>query len=150
MGGPLIMKTLKCEERGQVHVSSQGGESPYALTIDTLDHSLMADEPKDMGGTNTGPGPFELLLSSLGACMTMTLHMYAKHKGIELPEFEVLLCEEHDRDKEGKTTTNIQVQLVVDDSADQDMIDKMIEIMHKCPVHRTLNGEINTDIKLAD
>ena len=143
------MKNLKCEEHGQVHVSSQKEDSPYALCIDTFKHSLKADEPIDMGGTDTGPAPFEFLLSALGACMTMTLHMYAKHKGITLPEFEVLLCENHERDTDGKTVTDIKVQLVVDNSTDQAMIDKMIEIMHKCPVHRTLNGEINTNIILA-
>ena len=56
-------------------------EAPYGVRINTGSHALRADEPADHGGADTGPAPFGLLLSGLGACTAITLRMYAEHQG---------------------------------------------------------------------
>ncbi len=67
------------------------GETHYAADIRTGQHALIADEPKSGGGGDAGPSPFDLLLSSLGACTAITLRMYAERKGWKLGTIEVQL-----------------------------------------------------------
>ena len=66
-------------------------EKPYGVRIEAGGHDLRADEPADHGGGDSGPSPFGLLLSGLGACTAMTLRMYAEHKQWPLDGVEVRL-----------------------------------------------------------
>jgi putative redox protein len=63
----------------------------YAQTISAGIHRFTADEPEAAGGTATGPAPYALLLSSLGACTAITLRMYADRKGWPLGAIHVSL-----------------------------------------------------------
>ncbi|MBY8822626.1 OsmC family protein [Sphingomonas colocasiae] len=65
------------------------GITPYAVAIDAGRHRLTADEPAKLGGQDAGPAPFELLLSGLGACTSITLRMYAERKGWALDALDV-------------------------------------------------------------
>jgi putative redox protein len=67
-------------------------EAPYGVRINTGGHALRADEPADHGGADTGPAPFGLLLSGLGACTAITLRMYAEHQGLPLAGVDVELA----------------------------------------------------------
>src|ERR1051326_112144 len=58
-------------------------------------HTLLADEPVEAGGAESGPDPYQLLLGALGACTAMTLLLYARRKGWDLQQVEVRL--RHDR-----------------------------------------------------
>jgi putative redox protein len=64
-------------------------KSRYACTLHARRHTLTADEPHSNGGTDTGPAPYDLLLSGLAACTAITLRMYAERKGWELGEIHV-------------------------------------------------------------
>ncbi len=66
-------------------------EKPYGVRIDAGGHALRGDEPVDHGGADSGPTPFGLLLSGLGACTAITLRMYAGRKGWPLTGVDVTL-----------------------------------------------------------
>jgi uncharacterized OsmC-like protein len=113
-------------------------------------HHLVADEPVDAGGQDSGPGPYDLLLASLGACTSMTLRLYADGKKFPLQRVEVRLrhfrvyatdCAECET-KEGMVD-HIDREIRLDGDLSVDQRAKLMEIADKCPVHRTLTSEIN-------
>jgi len=113
-------------------------------------HRLVADEPVDAGGQDSGPGPYDLLLASLGACTSMTLRLYADRKKLPLQRVEVRLrhfrvyaadCAECET-KQGMVD-HIDREIRLDGDLDADQLAKLMEIADKCPVHRTLTSEIN-------
>lgn len=130
-------------------VQVRGGRSGYAVEIETASHRLAADEPLDVGGTNTGPNPYELLLSALGACMTITARLYADRKGWPLTGTIARLA--HDRmhaedcadceTKEG-LIDRIAVDIEFQGSLSDGQRQRLREIAGRCPVHRTLTSEI--------
>jgi putative redox protein len=121
----------------------------YAHEIRARTHTLLADEPESVGGTDTGPDPYELLLASLGACIAMTLRMYATQKGIPLAGVSVRLSHRkvHARDCadcEHQTgyvdVIDKHVELTGDLTADQRT--RLLEISDRCPVHKTITGQV--------
>jgi len=130
-------------------VSVQIGEKGYRSTIVSGDHELIADEPKEMGGGDEGPGPYDLLLASLGACKVMTLRMYADRKGWFLGSVNVTLkhdrihakdCEDCETGSGKVDQISVEIELLGDLSDEQR--ERLLEIADKCPVHRTLMSEI--------
>ena len=71
------------------HATAHIGERNYQVDIEAGRHRLSADEPPALGGADAGPAPFQLLLSALGACTTITLRMYAQRKGWDLNGVDV-------------------------------------------------------------
>ncbi|MEQ9073797.1 MAG: alpha/beta fold hydrolase [Sandaracinaceae bacterium] len=141
-------------EEGEVVVEGGRGLRQH---IQAGPHGLAADEPRRLGGTDTGPTPYDLLLAALGACTSMTLRMYADRKSWPLKAVKVTL--EHDRhhatDCEGcedqpKLVDRIRRVIEVDGELDDAQRARLLEIADKCPVHRTLHNEIRIESSLAD
>ncbi len=108
-----------------------------------------ADEPVSGGGDGTGPDPYQLLLSALGACTSMTLRLYAERKGWPLRRTTVTLTHDrlhHTDCAECETGTGhvdrIVREIHLDGDLDADQRARLLQIADRCPVHRTLTGEI--------
>lgn len=131
--------------------------SGLAQEIETAGHGWIADEPIDLGGTDRGPTPYEMLLGALGACTAMTLRMYADRKGWPLQQITVELSHEktHARDcadcpdKDAKLD-RIARAIQVGGPLDAEQRARLLEIANKCPVHRTLTGTIRIDTRLVE
>lgn len=103
------------------------------------DHRLVTDEPAEIGGTNAGPSPQELLAASLASCTATTIEMYANHKGWEIGEVKVKV--EYEPAKRG-AATNFNVVVCLPSGLEDEQVRRISEIAAKCPVHRTLEGEV--------
>jgi putative redox protein len=115
--------------------------TPYGVRINTGGHALRADEPTDRGGADTGPAPFGLLLSGLGACTAITLRMYAEHQGWPLASVDVeLTYVVEDRD------TRWIDRLITLHGVDEDQRAKLADVAEKTPVTRVVRAgtEIRT------
>ncbi|MEE8467740.1 MAG: bifunctional alpha/beta hydrolase/OsmC family protein, partial [Planctomycetota bacterium] len=136
-------------EAREGHVLVEELERPYTNRVVARQHGMLADEPRSAGAHDAGPTPYEYLLAALGSCTSMTLRMYADHKGWPLEHVSVSLshskvhaqecasCEQQD----GKVD-RIQRELrITGPELDDSQRARLLEIADRCPVHRTLMGE---------
>ena len=130
---------------GEVIVETKEGK--FAQWVTAGGHHWVADEPKKVGGDDSGPSPYDMLLGSLGACTTMTLQMYARRKNWPLERVKVHLtherlyakdCEECE-ESEGKVE-RITRTIDLEGPLDEAQRARILEIADRCPVHRTLEG----------
>lgn len=138
-------------------LSRAAGAGRFATEITAGRHRLQADEPESLGGADTGPGPYELLLAALGACTAMTLRMYADQKKWPLERVRVDL--KHDKihaadcaeceTREGRVD-RIERVLQIEGALDATQRARLVEIADKCPVHRTLHSEVLIHTRVAD
>ena len=137
-------------------VAVHGSAAGFAQEIIIGPHRLMADEPLDAGGANSGPSPYDLLLSALGSCTSMTIGMYARRKAWPLESVTIRLhhsrihatdCAECET-KEGMLD-HIQLDIQLTGTLTNEQRAKLLEIAGKCPVHRTLVSEINILARLT-
>jgi putative redox protein len=137
-------------------VVTETGEGRFVQTVRAGRHRLRADEPKDVGGDDVGPGPYDYLLAGLGACTSMTLRLYAERKRLPLERVTVRLRHEkiHASDcadceaREGKLD-QIERTLELAGPLDDASRHRLLEIADMCPVHRTLISEVKIRTKLA-
>ncbi len=131
-------------------VVRSSGNGKFQQYVQAGKHFMIADEPESVGGNDTGADPYALLLASLGACTSMTLQMYANHKSLPLEGVEVSLSHEkiHAEDcGECETTSGTLDQItreitIKGEELTDEQRARMIEIADKCPVHKTLHGEV--------
>jgi putative redox protein len=131
-------------------------EGKFQQRVTIGPHRLIADEPVAVGGMDSGPTPYDLLLAGLGACTAMTVRLYADAKGIALTRIVVALmhsktyatdCAECET-KDGKID-KIERVVTLEGELDDAMRAKLLEIANKCPVHRTLHSETWVPTRLA-
>jgi putative redox protein len=111
----------------------------YTHRIDIRQHQLTADEPTDHGGDDEGPSPQELLAASLASCTAVTMEMYATRKGWEIGPIEV---EVDYAPAERGCPTKFRLQMRLPNGCTDEQVDRLRAIAAKCPVHRTLDGEV--------
>src|SRR4051794_1489251 len=111
----------------------------YRHEIAIREHGIAADEPSELGGGDSAPSPQELLAASLASCTAITMEMYATRKGLELPDVEVAV--EYQPAERGCPTRFDLVVRIPADVSEEDA-QRLMTIAAKCPVHRTLEGEV--------
>jgi len=142
-------------DAGKVLVSEK--DHKFTLHVHSDDHYWQADEPRSVGGNNTGPDPYEHLLASLGTCTAMTLRMYADRKSLPLDDVQVELRHgrEYFKDCEScadETPRKIEVlerEVTLVGNLSIEQRQKLLEIADKCPVHRTLHSELHVNTRLT-
>jgi len=131
-------------------VVRETGRGQFQQEVMSGPHRLIADEPRDVGGLDSGPGPYELLLAALGACKAMTVRLHANRKQFPLQRVQVRL--QHKRiyaadcaECETKTgmIDRIECAITLEGNLDNEQRARLMGIAEKCPVHRTLTSEID-------
>ena len=114
----------------------------FSHNVEMRDHHLTADEPEESGGDDEGPSPQELLAGSLASCTAITMEMYATRKGWEVGEVVVDVTYEP---AQRGSPTRFHMDVKLPKELPEDQRDKLMTIAAKCPVHRTLEGEVMFD-----
>lgn len=135
------------KEKKIVHIHH--GEEKYRTVMHAGRHELIADEPESAGGQDSGPDPYDYLLMALGSCSVITLKMYAARKEWKLDEVFIEL-NHHKTESEKKSDSGekrskkdvIEMEIIVKGDLSEEQIERLVEISKKCPVHRTLKGEM--------
>ncbi len=142
-------------ELSDKRIIARTGMTGFRTEIIASGHSLVADEPISAGGANSGPTPYDLLVSALGACTGMTLRMYADRK--KLPLDSIIVRLKHDKihaedcqdceDPRSKIDF-IEREIELNGDLDQPTRQKILEIANRCPVHKTLESRSRISSKL--
>jgi uncharacterized OsmC-like protein/pimeloyl-ACP methyl ester carboxylesterase len=148
-------------EKAIEHVRvSETRESKFQNTVQAGPHRFFADEPASVGGTDSGPSPYDMLSAALGACTSMTLRMYADFKKLPLGAVTVDVshekvhaadcaeCTDDERNGGGKID-RFHRSISIDGEVPPELADKLEQIANKCPVHKTLEStsKVVTEVK---
>ena len=141
---------------GEHVVVAEAGGGKFTQLINAAGHPLVSDEPLSVGGDNLGPSPYGLLLSALGACTAMTIRMYADHKGLKLDHVSIRLGHDkiHAEDCADCETREGRIDIITREIALEGMLSeaeraRLLRIADRCPVHRTLHGEVKVRTELV-
>ena len=126
-------------------VISQFGEGALQQKLSAGDLHFLADAEVSKGGAGTGPSPHEYLGAALAACTSMTLKMYAGRKEMKLANAIVTVDIERTHDVE---IFSREIQLLGSLSAEEK--ERLLEIAHKCPIHKALAGQIQIKTQLLN
>ena len=118
----------------------EGGKLTQEITMRV--HGLTADEPKEQGGEDEGPSPQELLAASLASCTAITMEMYAQRKGWDVGDMKVDVNYEP---AQRGSPTRFEMVVTMPKELPEDQRRRLMQIAAKCPVHRTLEGEVMFD-----
>src|SRR6056297_26878 len=128
----------------------------FLCGVQAGEHTLLADEPESNGGGDLGPDPYDFLAAALGSCTVMTLNMYARHKQlpVERVSCEVTHRRVHADDCEDCTSSDRHIHelsrsIRIEGELDDAQRARMLEIANRCPVHRTLEGEVKVRSRLV-
>jgi putative redox protein len=132
-------------------------DEAFKTTLTAGKHELISDEPESVeGGQNSGPDPYDYLLMGLGSCTLMTVKMYARRKGWEIDDMylELRHAKRHADDcadcEDPKSKIDlIEKELIIKGDLSQEQLEKLLEISKKCPVHKTMEGDITIESTLS-
>ena len=114
-------------------------------SIEVGSHEVTSDEDREHGGTDAGPNPQELLAASLASCSAVTMEMYANRRGWDIGE--VVVEVDYEPAQRG-SPTSFRMAVRLPKELPEEQREKLMQIAAKCPVHRTLEGEVMFDEKL--
>lgn len=120
----------------------------YTQRIQIGKHSLLADEPVELGGDDAGPNPHDLFDASLAACKAITLLMYARRRDMQLDGVDIEVTRDESGERQGQYRLNVSLDLHGD--LDQAQRQRLAEIADRCPVHKLMTQttiEVQTSLK---
>jgi uncharacterized OsmC-like protein/alpha/beta superfamily hydrolase len=145
LGAPQATRKRHAPDDNRVTARTESGG--FRTEILANGHALTADEPASVGGTDEGPSPYDLLAAGLAACSSMTLRMYAEHKGWPLEAATVRVLHEKihsaDAGAKGGRLDRFVREIAVEGDLDAEQRQRLLEIAERCPVHRTLHGPVD-------
>lgn len=147
-------KDLKSNEQA---VASLDAEDGFTTQMKAGNHHFVADEPENFGGNDYGPSPYDLVAAGLSACTAMTIQMYSKRKkwNVENVEVHSSHSKVHKEDCEQCEEKSAKIDsfsrtIKLEGDLDEKQRQRILEIANKCPVHRTLEGEIEIETSLEN
>lgn len=120
------------------------GKGHYRTELLTSGHTIIADEPEEVGGSNLGPAPGEFLMISLASCTAITLRMYADRKKWSVDKIRVEVASE-----KVDTKTLFKREISFEGALDDDQRKRLLQIANSCPVHKTLTNPIEVQTVLV-
>jgi putative redox protein len=117
-------------------------DGSYKHSVEMRSHTITADEPEEDGGTDEGPSPQDLLAASLASCTAITIEMYARRKGWEIGDVAVDV--DYEPAQRG-SPTKFAMKVLLPKELPEEQRERLMQIAAKCPVHRTLEGEVMFD-----
>ena len=122
----------------QASARRNGGDG-FNHSVTVRGHTVTVDEPEDNGGEDAGPDPQEMLAVSLASCTAITIEMYAKRKDWDIGEVQVDV--DYEPAQRG-SPTRFHMTMKLPKELPEDQRERLQQIAAKCPVHRTLEGEV--------
>jgi putative redox protein len=148
------MGELPSQEPRSVVVT--GPRTGFRTEVDVGGHHLVVDEPVPVGGTDSGPSPYEMLLAALGSCTAMTLRLYADRRKWPLDRVQISLQHHKvhaqdcaDCDRKPTKMDVVERVLTLEGALTAEQRTKLLEIAERCPVHQTLRGTIQVNTTVA-
>jgi putative redox protein len=120
-------------------IAHRSTATSFTHSVDIRNHHVTVDEPAERGGEDEGPSPQELLAASLASCTAITMEMYAKRKGWDFGRVDVAV--EYTPAERG-CPTKFKLELRLPAGCTDEQRERLQVIAAKCPVHRTLEGEV--------
>jgi putative redox protein len=127
----------------KARASRNGGKLRHEIEI--RDHDFVVDEPPEHGGGDDGPNPQELLAASLASCTAITMEMYADRKGWDIGDVKVDV--DYEPAQRG-SPTKFEMVVRLPKELPEEQRERLMQIAAKCPVHRTLEGEVMFDERM--
>ena len=119
-------------------VKASIGHEKYKTTLTTATNSLIADEPEELGGTDAGFSPVELLAGALASCTAITLRMYAERKAFDTGTIDVTVTVE----QTDSSNTHFHRKITLEKQPEEALLKRMLAIANACPTHKLLSGNI--------
>jgi putative redox protein len=137
--------TTGSERRMAMKAIAKRSDRMFRHSVRVRDHQLTIDEDTEAGGGDAGPDPQELLAASLASCTAITMEMYAVRKGWEIGEVEVAV---QYTPAERGCPTRFELVVRLPEDLPPERVERLRVIAAKCPVHRTLDGEVMFEERL--
>jgi putative redox protein len=128
-----------------MRVTASKDGRPFRQSVSIRTHAVTIDEPEDNGGTDAGPSPQEMLAASLASCSAITVEMYANRKGWDVGDMRVDV--DYEPAQRG-SPTKFHMIVHLPKEMPEEQRQKLMQIVAKCPVHRTLESEVMFDEEL--
>jgi putative redox protein len=119
------------------------GHDHFRTELIASGKTVIADEPEELGGTNSGPAPGEFLMISLASCTAITLRMYADRKKWDVSKIKVEVASEKMDNK-----TFLKREISLEGNLDEDQRQRLLQIANSCPVHKVLTNPIEINTRL--